>query len=55
MPFTWTDKEYATGVKEIDEQHKRLFKLINQLEEEIKKPELDTFQAKKLITPSASC
>ena len=49
MSFAWTDDKYATGVEKIDEQHKRLFKLINKLEEEVEKPELDTMQIKKLI------
>ncbi len=49
MPFVWTDEKYATGVKEIDEQHKQLFKTINEMEEVIEKPELDTWQVKKLI------
>ena len=48
MPFTWTDDKYSTGVKEIDEQHKRLFKIINELEETLEKPELDNMNTKKI-------
>ncbi len=43
MSFIWDDDKYATGVKEIDEQHKQLFKIINEMEEVIEKPELGTW------------
>ena len=51
MPFTWTDDKYATGVEEIDKQHKRLFKLINELEEAVEEPksESNTFKIKRII------
>ena len=32
----WSE-EYSTGIKDIDQQHKLLFKFVNVLEEEIKK------------------
>lgn len=48
MPFRWTDAKYSTGVKNIDEQHKRLFKLINELEKVFENLELNDINIKKI-------
>ena len=49
MPFAWSD-QYATGVEDIDNQHKKLFELINQIEDELDRTELDERRVKRIIT-----
>lgn len=31
MPLVWSDRRYATGIEEVDEQHREMFGLANEL------------------------